>query len=142
MLLTINNSRFFFIVREFHLHNKSIFVSFSLIQRDFLCPLSDFFVLHFLIVDPIPALTVVVDVLTIPDLPRKLSMPPEYYILVRWQASPSRLEFLFHTDKYKIILTHVCQYRCVNCTGGGNPVKIEAQQLLPLGDRWPKSGMC
>ena len=26
------------------------------------------------------------------------------------------------------------QYRCVKCTGGGNPVKIETQQLLPLGD--------
>ena len=31
-------------------------------------------------------------------------------------------------------LTHVSQYRCVKCTGGGSTVKIEAQQLLPLGD--------
>ena len=31
-------------------------------------------------------------------------------------------------------LTHVSQYRCVKCTGGGSPVKIETQQLLPLGD--------
>ena len=31
-------------------------------------------------------------------------------------------------------LGHVSQYRCVKCTGGGNPVKIEAQQRLSLGD--------
>ena len=26
------------------------------------------------------------------------------------------------------------QYRCVKCTGGGNPAKIDAQQRLSLGD--------
>ena len=31
-------------------------------------------------------------------------------------------------------LAHISQYRCVKCTGGGSPVKIETQQLLPLGD--------
>ena len=32
-------------------------------------------------------------------------------------------------------LGHVSQYRCVKCTGGGNPAKTEAQQQqLLLGD--------